>query len=302
MGRGVSPASVVGVLAIAVSLSGVAVAATSGSLTLGTSNRATSSTTLHVRDRAALALTAPKGKPPLLVSGDKTRVPSLDASLLSGLSARRLLGQMRVYAKPATTSVHVPAGAHLALFTVVGGGGGGGGGGIGPGGAGGQGGYARAYTTVVPGQALRIIVGSPGPGGAADGDGGTVGGESAVAYGPGFVDNYLVAKGGGGGFQASSCDNDADGGSGGSALGLHSASLPASDADLYLDLVDGAAGGQGLWVVSQSTHDCESSVAGTGPGAGFAGAGGNGGAIADSDDRTGGADGGGGLVTVEYFS
>jgi hypothetical protein len=134
---GISSASVIGTLAIVVSVSGAAVAASGGSLTLGAENRATSQTTLLDRQGTALALTAPRGKPPLNVSGDKTEVPSLNASLLDGLSAKQVLGRINIYARPGETDVHVPTGAHLALFTVVGGGGGGGGGGIGPGGAGG---------------------------------------------------------------------------------------------------------------------------------------------------------------------
>jgi hypothetical protein len=77
--------------ALVISLSGTAVAATGGTFLLGKSNKAATVTGLTNSKGTALSLTAHSGDPALKVS-NSVRIPSLNASLLSGKSASAFLG------------------------------------------------------------------------------------------------------------------------------------------------------------------------------------------------------------------
>ena len=81
----------IGALSIVVGGLGVATAANGGSLILGHSNSATSTTTLTDPDGTPLSLVGKSSKPPLKVSSS-AQVPHLNASLL-GVSPRPFTGQ-----------------------------------------------------------------------------------------------------------------------------------------------------------------------------------------------------------------
>lgn len=86
-----SPSLAVSMAALVISLSGTAVAATGGTFLIGKSNKATTVTGLTNSKGTALSLTAHSGDPALKVS-NSVRIPSLNASLLSGKSASAFLG------------------------------------------------------------------------------------------------------------------------------------------------------------------------------------------------------------------
>jgi hypothetical protein len=79
----------IGVLTLVVGGLGVAVAANGGSLTLGHSNTATSTTTLQDPQGTPLSLVGKKSKPPLKVNSSK-EVKHLNAAEVGGLSASQL--------------------------------------------------------------------------------------------------------------------------------------------------------------------------------------------------------------------
>jgi hypothetical protein len=82
-------AGAIGVLSVTVGGVGIATAANGGSLRLGHSNHAKSTTTLTNSKGTALSLVAGKGKPPLKVNS-KALVKNLNAERLDGLSASSL--------------------------------------------------------------------------------------------------------------------------------------------------------------------------------------------------------------------
>jgi hypothetical protein len=82
-------AGVIGALSVTVAGLGVATAANGGSLILGQSNSATSTTSLTDRHGTPLSLIGSHSKPPLSVNSSK-RVAHLNASLLGGQPARAL--------------------------------------------------------------------------------------------------------------------------------------------------------------------------------------------------------------------
>jgi hypothetical protein len=79
-------------LALSIALGGTgAYAATGGNLILGKANTASSVTKLTSTSAGgALALSAPAGVAPLSVSGNTTKIPSLNADLLDGLDSTQL--------------------------------------------------------------------------------------------------------------------------------------------------------------------------------------------------------------------
>jgi hypothetical protein len=85
-GRRPSSAIVLSMVALFVSLSGTAYAATGGTFVLGAANTASAVTKLTNSSGTALSLTSKSGTPPLAVSSS-TLVPKLNASLLGGLAA-----------------------------------------------------------------------------------------------------------------------------------------------------------------------------------------------------------------------
>jgi len=86
-----SHSTVVAYVALVMAMSGTAVAATGGAFLLGKSNFAGGPTTLtNTGSGAALALKAHTATTPALVVNTKARVPNLNASLLSGLTAADL--------------------------------------------------------------------------------------------------------------------------------------------------------------------------------------------------------------------
>lgn len=97
-----SPAAIIALLALFVSLGGVGVAATGGNFILGQSNTAGSKTSLTagINDKAlaitnnntgsnagALALSVAAGKPPIVLSSGTGKVPGLNADKLDGLDS-----------------------------------------------------------------------------------------------------------------------------------------------------------------------------------------------------------------------
>src|SRR4051812_20200530 len=85
----ITPSSVIAVGAVFVAMSGTAVAANGGSLVLGRSNSATSTTTLSDSKDTPLALSGPKSEPPLKVNSSK-KVAKLNADLVDGLDSAKL--------------------------------------------------------------------------------------------------------------------------------------------------------------------------------------------------------------------
>lgn len=118
----------------------------------------------------------------------------------------------------------VPEGVTRILVELWGGSGGGGGGANLTGGGGGGGGYARAVVNVVPGQTLRLLVGSGGFFGNAstnfvvfNGSDGAQGGATQLRDPENLVNSLLQAFGGGGGHggSCSFCNPAGEGGAGG---------------------------------------------------------------------------------------
>lgn len=161
-----SPAQVIAPLAVVVALSGTAVAATGSGITLGRTNTSATTTSFDDSHGTPLRLVAKPGRPPLSVKGNATQVPSLNASLLGGLSARALSPQRLVLTRPGRTTVTVPKGFHHMLVLLVGGGGGGGVGDASEAGnGGGQGGTVDVWITAAPGSKWVVSVGGGGPAG-----------------------------------------------------------------------------------------------------------------------------------------
>jgi hypothetical protein len=302
--RRVSPAAVIGTLALVVAFTGTATAASGGHALLGKTNVSNKSTTIANRNGVALALVGKKSRPPLSVSRNATQVPSLNASLLGGVSAAGLRAGAKLFATPGQFTLVVPNGIHHAVFTAIGGGGGGGGG-VGPGAGGGQGSYSQAWTPVTPGQSLFINVGAPGTGGAPSTPGGE-GGASDVAFAQHDNADYLISFGGEGGGAGPACPTGVAATAGGLADGPSPAARTMGAEGITH--IDGASGGFGIWIpLPKPGCPARTPVPGAGAGGRFAGAGGNG---ASGSGATGGGgsgstgtgqDGLSGLVIVELL-
>jgi hypothetical protein len=178
------PATVIAPLALVVALSGTAVAAgrtSGGAIRLGHRNSATKPTTFADKRGTALAVVAKHGKPPISVHGDTTEVPSLNASLLGGLTASTLAPQDLEITAPGTTTFTVPKGFTQMFVVLIGAGGGGGQGDpneeVGSGG--GAGGHLIVWMPVTSGSKWQVSVGQ-GSAGASAGHPATVGGDTAL--------------------------------------------------------------------------------------------------------------------------
>ncbi|MDX6227884.1 MAG: hypothetical protein QOI76_1274, partial [Frankiales bacterium] len=295
----IRPATIVGTTALVIALSGTAVAASGGNFVLGHINRTTSNTVIANSAGTALVLAGKKGIAPFGVNGNKTKVPSLNADLLDGLDStklqRRVLGQCgatgisavsatgsvtcmtshHLYFTSGVASLTVPAGVTKIEIMARGAGGSGGSSGtaanLGRGGGGGQGGLTRTLVSVSAGQKYDVTVGAGGLAPTTSVADGNSGGRSTVILDPSTDATKFaaVANGGTGGRNAVPCAS-ADGaapGTGGGAPG------PTGAGALGLSMATGATGsGAG---VTTDTGGCTSG--GTGGGANYAGAGGDGG-------------------------
>jgi hypothetical protein len=284
-------------LAVLVALSGTAVAANGGAIGLGQRNVASKPTTLTDKRGTPLALVAKHGKPPLSVSGNSTQVPSLNASLLGGLSAASLQPQDKAFTKPGDATFTVPRGFHHMLVLGLGGGGGGGfglaGGGTGSGGS--EGGQILVWTPIAPGSVWTVTVGSGGgPGSAQDLD--PLDGRATMVRSPSGA-SLLYVTGGDAGQNGSTCSAgdtaDVPGGDGGQIYGPDSPLAAAGAVVLQ--------GSVGLPGAGTATLCGQSGDGGVGGADSLAGGGGDGGGTGTgTGNQEFGLSGRDGLVIVEF--
>jgi hypothetical protein len=208
----VSPAVLIAAGCLVVGGTGIATAATGGSLVLGERNTSSRVTTLHSDNGTALSLEAPKGKAPLAVNRP-TKIANLNADLLDGRSSSAFVasGTGHRLFLTGTTTFTVPAGVTRMVVEVRGGGGSGGLGQYGPGSGGGDGGFARSSIAVSAGQRFVAIVGA---GGVVNDFLGDPGGFSLVRR-EGTAAFVAKALGGGGGAPVGDCNMTQIGGFGG---------------------------------------------------------------------------------------
>jgi hypothetical protein len=294
------PATVIAPLALVVALSGTAVAAdnpTGGVIHLGHHNTATKSTTFADSKGTPLALTAKKGKGPLDVHGDTTKIGSLDGAELGGLSATSLRAQDLEFTKPGETTFTVPKGFTHMLVLLVGAGGGGGrgtsGGDVGTGG--GEGGRLLVWVPAKAGTQWIASV-SPGAAGATNASDGGAAFESTV-FTRNRSENLGDALGGLPGNNGGACTNgQVETLAGGDGAQPNGSGPGSSLGAVAVAARDGSPGDAASW-----TCDLGGVDGSAGGNAGVVGGGGDGGGDGSPGHSTDGQAGSPGGVFVEFL-